>query len=143
MKFLLILVSLNFLYPVSIFEFPADDFILEVTEGTKLCSVQYANPISQVHKKVSECLDLTSNLEETIQELRLKLKNKKEFILSFFNNSLAIRPPLKSTNKEWKVGGIIYNYKENLYKIEVYDKEGKYFYFEKDINSIKILMNQK
>lgn len=143
MKLLLILVSFEFLYSVSIFEFAGEDFYLELPENTKLCNVKYVNPISQLHTKISECVEPSSNLVETIDVLKSKLKNKKEVIFSFFGNGSGIRPTLKSSNREWKLAGIIFNYKENLYKFEVYDKEDKYFYFEKDINSIKIQVNQK
>lgn len=143
MKYLIFFGVYTMLNAVSIFELPGDDLTLEVPREAKLCGIRYVSPTSSTHKTISECVEIGLNLEDTINLLKQKSKNRKELIVAFFLESSLIRPGLRTIGKEWKLSGIVYNYKENLYRLEVYDADDKYFYFEKEVQNIKLVLNKK
>ena len=63
----------------------------------------------------------------------------KEIIYAFYSENGDRETPILSNEKiEYKVQTIVFNKKEDKYKLEVIDKSGRYFYLEKKIDLIKL-----
>ena len=123
----------------SLFEINSKDIKLDIKNDYYICKVKLKDPISNQVKNKEFCELVSQSLKETEIKLRNMSSNKKEVIYSFFSEKEErVYPVLHTEKQNFKVQTIIFNIKEKLYKFELIDSNGNYFYLSKDLDYIKV-----
>ncbi len=126
------------IYSDSIFSLSSMESNLNLKIGSSICRVKQKGYSSEnIIKK--DCEVISSNISKAQEILRSRNSQSKEIIYAFYSENGDRETPILSNEKiEYKVQTIVFNKKEDKYKLEVIDKSGRYFYLEKKIDLIKL-----
>jgi hypothetical protein len=135
---ILLLILSNALFGQSVFNLPYGDILLELNQNIKICIVKKNNLLDYIYLTQRKCEFLNLEFFEVI-ELLGKTSKSKEIIYGIFNEKNEVLNPQFQINKNsFTLLSIVYNRKENLYKLELLDSDANYYYLIKDIKSIKV-----
>ncbi len=134
---LFLLCSYN-IFSESIFQLPILDIYLEIPNNSKICVAKPKSFINNKEYIKKNCEIIKSNIYEPEELLKTTSKGKEICYIFYSENDDKLTPSFQLNKKDYKLLSIIYNKKENLHKIEITDKNLNYYYFIKDIKSIKI-----
>ncbi len=122
----------------SIFYLPYGELILELNSNDKICVVKQINLLNYNDFFKKKCEILNLELYEILVQLG-KSTNRKEIAFAFFSEkNEKVSPKFQLNNKSYTLLSLIFNKKENIYKLELLDSESNYHYLIKDIKSIKV-----
>jgi hypothetical protein len=126
------------IFSESIFQFSSLDIFLELPNSSKLCVAKPKSFINNNEYIKKNCETIKSKISES-EELLKSTSSGKEICYVFYSeNDEKLSPSFQLNKKDYKLLSIIYNKKENLYKIEIIDNSLNYYYFIKELNSIKV-----
>jgi hypothetical protein len=122
----------------SIFQFSPLDIFLELPNNSKLCIAKPKSFINNNEYIKKNCETIKSKISESEELLKSTSSGKEICYIFYSENDEKLSPSFQLNKKDYKLLSIIYNKKENLYKIEIIDNNSNYYYFIKEINSIKV-----
>ena len=122
----------------SIFQFSLLDIFLELPNNSKLCVAKPKSFINNNEYFKKNCETIKSKISESEELLKSTSSGKEICYIFYSENDEKLSPSFQLNKKDYKLLSIIYNKKENLYKIEIIDNNSNYYYFIKEINSIKV-----
>jgi hypothetical protein len=126
------------IFSESIFQFSPLDIFLELPNSSKLCIAKPKSFINNNEYIKKKCETIKSKISEPEELLKSTSSGKEICYIFYSENDEILSPGFQLNKKDYKLLSIIYNKKENLYKIEIIDNNLNYYYFIKDINSIKV-----
>jgi hypothetical protein len=127
------------IYSDSIFSLSSMESNLNLKIGSSICRVKQKGFSTEKNIVKKDCEVVNSNILKAQEILRSRNPESKEIIYAFYSENGDRETPLLSNEKnEYKLLTIIFNKKENKYKLEIIDKNEKYFYLEKKIDLIKL-----
>jgi hypothetical protein len=135
--FFILIFSLG-IFSESLFQFSPLDIFLELPNISKLCIAKPKSFINNKEYIKKNCETIKSNISEPEQLLKSTSSGKEICYIFYSENDEKLSPSFQLNKKDYKLLSIIYNKKENLYKIEIIDNNLNYYYLIKDINSIKV-----
>jgi len=135
--FFILIFSLG-IFSESLFQFSPLDIFLELPNSSKLCIAKPKSFINNKEYIKKNCETIKSNISEPEQLLKSTSSGKEICYIFYSENDEKLSPSFQLNKKDYKLLSIIYNKKENLYKIEIIDNNLNYYYLTKDINSIKV-----
>jgi hypothetical protein len=122
----------------SIFHFSPLDIYLELPTKSKLCIAKSKSFLNNKDYIKKNCESLKFSISELEGLLRLTSSGKEICYIFYSENDEKLSPSFQFNKKDYKLLSIIFNKKENIYKIEIIDNNLNYYYLIKDINSIKV-----
>ena len=122
----------------SIFQLSPLDIFLELPNNSKLCIAKPKSFINNNEYIKKNCETIKSKISESEELLKSTSSGKEICYIFYSENDEKLSPSFQLNKKDYKLLSIIYNKKENLYKIEIIDNNSNYYYFIKEINSIKV-----
>lgn len=135
--FFILIFSLG-IFSESLFQFSPLDISLELPNSSKLCVAKPKSFLNNKEYIKKKCETIKSNISEPEQLLKSTSSGKEICYIFYSENDEKLSPSFQLNKKDYKLLSIIYNKKENLYKIEIIDNNLNYYYLIKDINSIKV-----
>jgi hypothetical protein len=126
------------IFSESLFQFSPLDIFLELPNSSKLCIAKPKSFINNKEYIKKNCETIKSNISEPEQLLKSTSSGKEICYIFYSENDEKLSPSFQLNKKDYKLLSIIYNKKENLYKIEIIENNLNYYYLIKDINSIKV-----
>jgi hypothetical protein len=126
------------IFSESLFQFSPLDIFLELPNSSKLCIAKPKSFINNKEYIKKNCETIKSNISEPEQLLKSISSGKEICYIFYSENDEKLSPSFQLNKKDYKLLSIIYNKKENLYKIEIIENNLNYYYLIKDINSIKV-----
>jgi len=122
----------------SIFHLSPLDINLELPINSKLCVAKPKSFLNNKEYIKKNCEIIKSNIYEPEELLKSTSKGKEICYIVYSENDEKLSPSFQFNKKDYKLLSIIFNKKDNIYKIEIIDNNLNYFYLIKDINSIKV-----
>lgn len=126
------------IFSESIFQFSSLDIFLELPNSSKLCVAKPKSFINNNEYIKKNCETIKSKISESEELLKSTSSGKEICYIFYSENDEKLSPSFQVNKKDYKLLSIIYNKKENLYKIEIIDNGLNYYYFIKELNSIKV-----
>ena len=126
------------IFSESIFQFSSLDIFLELPNSSKLCVAKPKSFINDNEYIKKNCETIKSKISESEELLKSTSSGKEICYIFYSENDEKLSPSFQLNKKDYKLLSIIYNKKENLYKIEIIDNSLNYYYFIKELNSIKV-----
>ena len=126
------------IFSESIFQFSSLDIFLELPNSSKLCVAKPKSFINNNEYIKKNCETIKSKISESEELLKSTSSGKEICYIFYSENDEKLSPSFQLNKKDYKLISIIYNKKENLYKIEIIDNSLNYYYFIKELNSIKV-----
>jgi hypothetical protein len=126
------------IFSESIFQFSSLDIFLELPNSSKLCVAKPKSFINNNEYIKKNCETIKSKISESEELLKSTSSGKEICYIFYSENDEKLSPSFQLNKKDYKLLSIIYNKKENLYKIEIIDNSLNYYYFIKELNSIKV-----
>lgn len=104
--------------------------ILLSSKDTHFCKIKNKDYLSLKDFQVLDCYPIEEIFSNTLKKIQLENQKEKELSFVFINSKNTIQPTTIQVNSnQYKLMDFIYNTKDRTLYIEVFDKNGGYFFF--------------